>query len=410
MVPTAVPTVAPTSASIQNATAQPTNVPSATEVPSPTKPLVTYRPSSNQQLQPTDYLYIKLAEDDTLAALADKYEVELDFLLYLNQIPATKEVEVGKTIVIPLYDDEADESVDTSNSEPDIYNIVKASSQTSGEPAEEPVKATALPITVPTKVAPTILPTEPPPTISPTKAPSNQTVLPAATPTPVSVLKLLGEFTVVGVEPDDGLALYGGEPNVAEDIMGQISPAQQALNGYAPVIIIDDVEWMFIGMETMGWVDSRYLTPSQGQIEPAAAARANEILFALRNQDMEQLAQFFMSSELSELPEDDNIYRWGIYDGSGEPIEMTWAEYYQSFIWSADFAFPDKVGYDNLISHSNMIDNHKWVYPESITIEYHFEGFDPQYGGLDWRSLRLVLEEVEGEWYLIAIINDQWTT
>jgi len=42
-------------------------------------------------------------------------------------------------------------------------------------------------------------------------------------------------------------------------------------------------------------------------------------------------------------------------------------------------------------------------------VEYHFPGIDPQYGGLDWRSLRLVFQQSGGEWYLVGIIHDQWT-
>ena len=45
----------------------------------------------------------------------------------------------------------------------------------------------------------------------------------------------------------------------------------------------------------------------------------------------------------------------------------------------------------------------------AMVVEYHFPGFDPQYGGLDWASLRLVFQEFEGRWVLVGIIHDEWT-
>jgi len=57
----------------------------------------------------------------------------------------------------------------------------------------------------------------------------------------------------------------------------------------------------------------------------------------------------------------------------------------------------------------NTINNIAEVYPQAITIEYHFEGFDPQFVGLDWRSLLLVLVEKEGAWCLVAVVHDEWT-
>jgi hypothetical protein len=78
-------------------------------------------------------------------------------------------------------------------------------------------------------------------------------------------------------------------------------------------------------------------------------------------------------------------------------------------VYAADFFFADVVGYDHNIVNGSMIDNSREIYPQGVIVDYHFDGFDPQYGGLDWRTLRLVLEADNGEWYLSAIINDEWT-
>lgn len=56
-----------------------------------------------------------------------------------------------------------------------------------------------------------------------------------------------------------------------------------------------------------------------------------------------------------------------------------------------------------------MLENQFEVYENPIIVEYYFSGFDPEYEGIDWRSLRLVFEQYEGSWKLVGIINNQWT-
>ena len=43
-------------------------------------------------------------------------------------------------------------------------------------------------------------------------------------------------------------------------------------------------------------------------------------------------------------------------------------------------------------------------------IDYHFSGFDQKLNGMDWVSLRLVFEKQNGQYFIVAIIHDQWTT
>ncbi|MBP1992378.1 hypothetical protein [Paenibacillus eucommiae] len=103
---------------------------------------------------------------------------------------------------------------------------------------------------------------------------------------------------------------------------------------------------------------------------------------------------------------------WGQYDGSGEPIELSFADYYQKFIYDHDYVKAPKIGYNKTLGVSTTVNNIFTLYPKDsfITVEYHFEGFDKQYAGMDWASLRLVYEYNEGELYLVAVVHDQWTT
>ncbi len=120
------------------------------------------------------------------------------------------------------------------------------------------------------------------------------------------------------------------------------------------------------------------------------------------------LAIFPASQVLNFLP-DKKVYTWGIYDGSGLPINLTSAEYYNKFIYDVDFINAPEISYNRIIGKGSTINNAFEIYPNTIIVEYHFSGFDPKYEGMDWRSLRLVFEEKDTVWYLIGIIHDQWT-
>lgn len=117
----------------------------------------------------------------------------------------------------------------------------------------------------------------------------------------------------------------------------------------------------------------------------------------------------FSAEEVAGLADDDSGYTWGAYDGSGEPVELTFDEYYDQFIFDEDFTNPQLIGNNVRVGQGNTVNNIGEVYPEARFIELHFQEIDPKYEGMDWRSLRLVFEELDGQWYLVAIIHDQWT-
>jgi len=56
-----------------------------------------------------------------------------------------------------------------------------------------------------------------------------------------------------------------------------------------------------------------------------------------------------------------------------------------------------------------MIENQFEVYENPIIVEYYFPGFKAKFGGMDWKSLRLVFEKYKDNWKLRGIIHNQWT-
>lgn len=100
---------------------------------------------------------------------------------------------------------------------------------------------------------------------------------------------------------------------------------------------------------------------------------------------------------------------WGAFDGTGDPIDLVFPEYYKKFVYDVDFLEAPQIVFDQPIQRGNSLVNMKEAYPDAVFIEYHFPGIDPQYNGMDWRSLRLVFEQKDSKWYLVGIIHDQWT-
>jgi hypothetical protein len=171
------------------------------------------------------------------------------------------------------------------------------------------------------------------------------------------------------------------------------------------------------------------ITPevAQGVIEQ----KADKLIQAISEKDTEIIGEFthpvkgvrftpytyvsleqdrvFSKEKVENFFKDQNIYLWGYYDGIGDEISLTPSEYYEDFIYSQDFKNAEKVGYNEVLSSGNMMENQFEVYENPIIVEYYFSGFDEKYAGIDWKSLRLVFEQYQNDWKLVGIIHNQWT-
>lgn len=117
----------------------------------------------------------------------------------------------------------------------------------------------------------------------------------------------------------------------------------------------------------------------------------------------------FSKEEMRNFFRDQSSYLWGYYDGKGNEIFLTPADYYEEFIYSEDFVNAEEIGYNEVLSSGNMLENQFEVYSNSIVVEYYFPGFNSDYAGMDWRSLRLVFEKYQNSWTLTGVIHNQWT-
>ncbi|WP_152669155.1 copper amine oxidase N-terminal domain-containing protein [Paenibacillus sp. DMB20] len=170
------------------------------------------------------------------------------------------------------------------------------------------------------------------------------------------------------------------------------------------------------------------LTPEQAK--SAVKESADRVIRALRDQDFKQLAEMSHSKGVTFSPyayvertknvtlsrekmaegfANDAKYSWGEYDGSGEPIKLKFKDYYKQFVYSSDFARAPWTGFNDSKSYGNSLNNASQAYPGAVIVEYHFDGFNPEYGGMDWESLRLVFQKEGNRWVLSGIVHDEWT-
>ncbi len=118
---------------------------------------------------------------------------------------------------------------------------------------------------------------------------------------------------------------------------------------------------------------------------------------------------FFAATFIASIQQKQKL-NWGNYDGSGDSIVLTTAEYYNKFIYNADFLNAAKTSINKRISAGNSLDNLAKVYPGTNYTEHFFPGFDKKYAGMDWTTLKLVFKFYQGKNWLVGIVHDQWTS
>lgn len=159
---------------------------------------------------------------------------------------------------------------------------------------------------------------------------------------------------------------------------------------------------------------------------------ATEILTALKAKDYKAFTAYFHPTDsvlfspygfidiktskkltkatFTKLIDERGSVNWGYYDGTGKAIRLSAQQYLDKFVYNADYLNAEKTAFNQVIGKGNSLNNLKEVYPRHPFIEYYFSGFNQKYEGMDWTSLRLVFSAYEGNYYLVAVVHDQWTS
>ena len=156
----------------------------------------------------------------------------------------------------------------------------------------------------------------------------------------------------------------------------------------------------------------------------------NEIISSLKNQDFVKFSNYihpqkgirfsmygyvqpkkdkhFTKEEFVKYLPSNIKFTWGERDGTGDKLVMPIKDYLTKWVFKKDFKGAEY--HENITTASgNSINNLKEIYPKADYTENYLPGSE-EYGEMDWKSLRLVFEELYGTKYLVAVINDEWTT
>lgn len=166
---------------------------------------------------------------------------------------------------------------------------------------------------------------------------------------------------------------------------------------------------------------------------PTVSEAATTVMRSLKNGDMSQIAAWahaekgvrfspyayvdtktdlvFKQDELEGLMKDPTERVWRTFAGSGEVIEMPYAEYHKQFVYDADFLEDAEISVNKVLGESTTVNNLNEVYSadQYDFVDYYIKGTDPGADGMDWRSLRLVFEKIGPDHALVGIVHDQWT-
>jgi len=100
---------------------------------------------------------------------------------------------------------------------------------------------------------------------------------------------------------------------------------------------------------------------------------------------------------------------WGSFDGSGDPIEMTMADYFADFVTDAAFAGSGEVTVNKFSQRGNTTNNIEEAYPGCDYVDFFIKGENPDFDGMDWKALCLVFKTIEGKTWLVGVVHDEWT-
>ncbi|CEG24142.1 Cellulosome-anchoring protein precursor [Planococcus massiliensis] len=174
---------------------------------------------------------------------------------------------------------------------------------------------------------------------------------------------------------------------------------------------------------------ARAIEPTFIEDKRELLAAANEILGALQEKNFVEVSKYvssskglafcpysggcldgngqtFSKSQVSAFMADQKEYLWGYEDGSGFPIELTPAAYYDEYLMDADYEEKERYGRTEQPMTREQIARR---FPNAAVVEFYNPG-TAQFEYMNWQNLNMVFEKnSEGEWILIAIVNNRWT-
>lgn len=116
----------------------------------------------------------------------------------------------------------------------------------------------------------------------------------------------------------------------------------------------------------------------------------------------------FTPEEVADFAGNTQKLTWGVLSDGGEPITMTVADYMAKYVFDRDYTNCPIVGLNYTVRTGNSRENVTESFPGAQFADLYYPGTEEnEY--TDWRILRLVFEEYNGELKLTAIIHSEST-
>lgn len=176
-------------------------------------------------------------------------------------------------------------------------------------------------------------------------------------------------------------------------------------------------------------VDSTHAEQSIADKDAALQQINQQVVQTLKDKDYKKFAEFihpekgvrfsmyafvnpkedkqFSKADFIKYQPTKTLFTWGTMDGSGDLYKATIDDYLTKWVYSKDFV-TGQVALNEFLGKGNSLNNLKEIYPKVDFTENFIKGSEAT-AGMDWKCLRLVFEEFQGKYYLVAVINDQWT-
>ena len=117
--------------------------------------------------------------------------------------------------------------------------------------------------------------------------------------------------------------------------------------------------------------------------------------------------QCFTPQRVAITGRDSSVYVWGMKYGSDEPIQLTAAQYFSEYVYDRDYARAPVMGFNTVLRAGNALENVAAAFPDGQFVDLYFPPTSAEAN--DWRILRMVFEDYEGEMKLSAFIHSEYT-
>ncbi|MGU3375973.1 hypothetical protein [Chryseobacterium sp. M5A1_1a] len=175
--------------------------------------------------------------------------------------------------------------------------------------------------------------------------------------------------------------------------------------------------------------DSAAIIKDKAKKEESLKKANDEVLQALKTKDYTAFASFihpekgisfsmyafvdpkgdkhFSKADFEKYLPTKMLFTWGAHDGSGDPYKATINEYLGKWVFSKDFT-ASQYSLNKFLGRGNSLNNLEEIYPKNDFTENYIKGTEKN-SEMDWKAVRFVFEEFQGKYYLVAVVNDQWT-